>query len=135
MQKIIIISCILALTSAVVAQQNPPLNQPSKEEYLNKSKDQKTTGWVLLGAGLFLTTVGIVKIFAEGSVGATGQDLILPALGIGLSLCSIPSFSSSRNNERKAAYVRFENRPLSFAPQHPSIINTQPTLTMKIVLN
>ncbi len=55
--KKIIISLTLLLFIVNLFGQTPAL---SKDYYLKKSKNQKTVGWVMLGGGVAMTTIGIV---------------------------------------------------------------------------
>src|SRR4030095_9061607 len=52
MRKIIVFSLFVVSFLSCFSQQTNPSNALTKEEYLQKSKHQKTAAWVLLGGGL-----------------------------------------------------------------------------------
>ncbi|MEO5650382.1 MAG: hypothetical protein ABIR03_10740 [Ginsengibacter sp.] len=111
----------------------------TKDYYLQKSKKQKTSAWVLLGGGLGLAALGgIVQLIHENKrnngfdFDFTGAKI---AIGGGaIALASIPFFISSSNNKKKAASIAITNQNI-FLPQQNSFASmTQKTLTLKIGL-
>ena len=104
-----------------VAMQSFGQNQSLlKEDYLQKSKSQKTTGWVLLAGGTTLAVVGAI-IFSDSddwwsSDLDTGGFLMLG--GVAVDLASIPFFISSAKNARKAATISFNYQKMYFPQQH-----------------
>ena len=78
-----------------LSQQTPPPTI-TKEDYLKKSKNQKTAAFILLGAGATM-----IAIAAPGNVSFD----ILPVLAIGGAggiLGSIPLFIASGKNKKRA---------------------------------
>src|SRR5215203_675829 len=69
--------------------------------YLKQNKQQKTIGWVLLGAGVALTIVGAQQtandLFSESSGGET-----LLIIGNLSTIASIPLFLSAAKNRGRA---------------------------------
>jgi hypothetical protein len=97
MNSQIIILVLICLTINCFGQQTNSAPTPVKSEYLQKSKDQKTGGFILLGLG-----AGLIAIAAPGNVSFD----ILPVLVIGGTAClltSIPLFIASSKNKRKAS--------------------------------
>lgn len=82
---------------------------------LLKAKKQKTTAWILLGAGTGLAITGIALISNDKTpyyiIGAAEQPKhsavgpVLTVAGIGSTLGSIPFFIASRKNKRKASLM------------------------------
>lgn len=108
----------------------------SKENYLQKSKNQRTVGWVLLGAGAAVGTVGIIVTneadsFFEDS-GKIDTGLTLFAVGAASTLASIPLFIIAGSNSRKAASLSLESQRFIIPGQGLSGI--QPALSLKIEL-
>lgn len=108
----------------------------SKENYLQKSKNQRTVGWVLLGAGAAVGTVGIIVTneadsFFEDS-GKIDTGLTLFAVGAASTLASIPFFIIAGSNSRKAASLSLESQRFIIPGQGLSGI--QPALSLKIEL-
>ncbi len=115
MKKIVMLQVILVLlTSGLSAQ--------TKNDYLLKSKHQKTAAWVMLGGGttLFVVSgmIGAHGFFnfltgqfeeANNNVGMAG---ILAITGGAAMLGSIPLFIVSSKNKHKAMSITFSNQPL-----------------------
>ncbi|TMI86735.1 MAG: hypothetical protein E6H06_20540, partial [Bacteroidetes bacterium] len=60
MKKAINCLVLLIVVLATFGQQNnPSLNLP-KQDYLQKSKHQKTAAWIMLGGGAILFSVGSI---------------------------------------------------------------------------
>ncbi len=83
--------------------------QRLKEDYLNKSKRQRTTGFVLLGIGAALTITGVLVINNNSDDILDPNDVVNTTAGAGVfligvvsSVASIPFFISSYSNNKKA---------------------------------
>ena len=50
---------LLVLNSGSFYQQNNPSPTLTKQDYLKKSKNQKTAAWIVLGGGIVLTSAGM----------------------------------------------------------------------------
>lgn len=80
-----------------------------KNYYLNKSKAQKTTGWVFIGAGAAAIITGTIIATSVNEEGDWNDELSTAVTGGGFILAggvsclvSIPFFVSSSKNKRKA---------------------------------
>jgi hypothetical protein len=90
--------------------------------YLDKSKKQKTWGFVLAGVGLGCIFGASAMIanddwYDEGNeAGYTALSLI----GTGAIIGTIPLFTSAAKNKGRAEILlRYENVPLGYLPQSP----------------
>ncbi len=116
--------------------QNTIVVSNSKEYYLQKSNNQKKTGWILLGGGAVLATVGGIGfsenfgIFTDNATGDGYGFMFLTGVISGLS--SIPFFISSGNNARRAATITFYLNPSLNANSNSLVQNYQPYLGFKI---
>lgn len=79
-------------------------------DYLNKSRNQKTAGWILLGGGAGLTAIGVIVGVAtvwddiiEGDTRGSSGGPILMVTGLASMAGSIPLFIAAGKNRRKAA--------------------------------
>ncbi len=98
------------------------LSAQTKDDYLLKSKHQKTAAWILLGGGTTLLAVGgIIGIrgfsnLLSGEVDKAGNNIGLAGLlditGAAAMLGSIPLFIASSKNKRKAMSITLSNQPL-----------------------
>jgi hypothetical protein len=90
-----------------------------KENYLKKSKRQKTLYWIVGGTGLGLFALGSIMFmseFGDGLSGSTGYNEktfktgeTLMYVGGGLTLVTIPLRIGYKNNEKLAASLSLEN--------------------------
>lgn len=102
MRKPILLFVLLTLTVTSFCQKINPSQTLTKQDYLKKSKNQKTAAWICLGSGAVL--------FAIATPGEVSLD-ILPVLVIGggaLVAGSIPLFIASGKNKRKAMNISFK---------------------------
>ena len=107
-----------------------------KDFYLQKSKDQRSAAWVMLGGGIVLSVVGVIgasaTLFDQGNSADTYGVLAL--VGVGLGLGSIPVFISSGHNYRKAATLSFRNQHIYIPRQNSYVFKSQPALSVVIPL-
>ena len=104
MKKLIIFTMLLILSATSFSQQTNPSQALTRADYLQKSKKQKTTAWILLGGGAGLATAGFIignssTSFDDNKL-TTGALLII-AGGVAM-VGSIPFFISAGSNKRKA---------------------------------
>ncbi len=110
------------------------LSAQTKEEYLSKSKRQKTAALIMIIGGTVTATAGIVSAVA-GSVdrafGSPGADRgetassILAITGAAAILGSIPMIVASGKNKKRAMNLTLTNQPI---PAIVSIITKQRSL-------
>lgn len=130
MLKIITTALLLLFSVISYSQNTAPSNQFTKEEYLKKSRTQKTIGFVMLGAGA-ATLIAISS--GNTDLNSIGTFVVL---GSGLVVGSIPLFIAAGRNKRKSknatAYFKFETTQLI---QMSAIrTNTIPAVAIKIRL-
>lgn len=106
MRKIIICTMLLIFAVTSFCQQTKSLQQLTREEYLTKSKKQKSTGWVAFGGGtvvLAITAISSASNVCFGT-GCTKHSPfpIAAVLGTAMMVSSAPLFIASGKNKRKA---------------------------------
>ena len=107
----------LALLVSNFFLSKPSLSQSNEfskfsHSYLEKSKRQKKTGWILLGSGLTSFVVGTIIVGENvpdndpyciySNCGGNGGAVMM-AVGAAASVTSIPFFIASGKNRRRAA--------------------------------
>jgi hypothetical protein len=123
MKRVIIFSMSLLITAGIFGQQTSS-PQLTREDYLKKSRHQKTAAWVLLGSGAVL--------FAIAVPGKVSFDILGPMVVVGAAatLGSIPLFIGSARNKRKGMAITgvlkmetdpFIHSPLMVSRAFPSI--------------
>lgn len=113
MKKNIFIALMMMVSSISFSQ--PTINpaRAVQADYLQKSKNQKTAAWILLGTGTVLITTGfvvgvnegeaaIISLFTGEPESSSNTGEILFWTGLGAAAGSIPLFIASGKNRRKA---------------------------------
>ncbi len=145
MKKIIFSLSLFLIASDLFSQESKPKH--FSDQYLKKSKNQKTVANVFLvgGAACILTCLLIPK---GEEVRPTGfiydrqyknENIKNTFGGIGLFsiLTSIPIYLASFKNKhraRKATTIKFNNQGILIPEQTRFVIKMQPALTLKIGL-
>jgi hypothetical protein len=100
----------------------------SDQDYLKKSKKQKTTGFILLGGGTALFTGGVLAMQNSKSKG--GNEVPFVMGGMAMVTTSIPFFIASLSSKHKAKlYMNKES--IMISPQIKSGV-TYNSIGMKI---
>jgi hypothetical protein len=108
-------------------------------DYIQKSNQQKTAGWILFGGGVVLAMTGAVKVISISPYNEelfhqanSGQVLIL--VGTASMLGSIPLFIACSRNRRKAISLSFKNEYNKQIQEGTVACKVVPSLSMKIEL-
>ncbi|WP_430935801.1 hypothetical protein [Saccharicrinis sp. 156] len=124
--KKLFVCFLLLIGSFTLVAQTPTLQSPTKQDYLRKSRGQKVTAWILVGAG--------ASMIAYVSPGQVSLD-VLPFFAIGGAasvLGSIPLFVAAGRNKRKA-FSMSTSLGLNHYHNFPANkIVTSPTLTIRL---
>ena len=121
MKKIIVFALLLIISATSFSQQTKPSPALTKQDYLKKSKNQKTAAWLLLGGGAAITTLGIAlgtsgvvdEVFTGDSKSFDAATVLIP-VGLLSMVGSVPLFIAASKNKRKAenisAFLKIEHR-------------------------
>jgi hypothetical protein len=119
----------------------------TKQDYLEKSRKQKNTGFILLGGGAALFAVGtIVSVnsgvnYATSCLGANCSSSaedgftaggVMMLVGALSAVGSIPLFISAGNNRKKATQMSFSNEPVYVPKYAGNLPRAVPSITLKI---
>lgn len=110
MKKTSLVLLLAAFCMSSYAQMNDSTyRQTVKNDFLRKSKNQRTTGIILLGAGAVLTITGAIMMsnlqedpLNPGEWVEAGTGAGIATIGALSAVASIPFFISSGNNKKKA---------------------------------
>lgn len=117
----------LLLSSFIYAQEIIEVpNNPTPQDYLKKSKTQRTAGLICLGI-----TGAIIGIAAPGNVSLDALPALV-VLGLAAGVSSITLFIASGKNKRKANLKVSQQTTSTGLPKHLRLINS---LTLKISLS
>lgn len=135
---------LLLLLSAFLLKANSQTTATlTKEDFLKKSKNQKTAAWVMLIGGAVTTTIGVGVAVGGGLDCAFGdpgcgkdQTLadVLAISGSAAMLGSIPLFIAAGRNKKKAMSVSLSGQPASRIIKNNLAYKTVPSITLKIGL-
>ena len=137
MKKIAIGMILILIGNAVLSQKAEPTQSSTKNEYLQKSKDQKTAAWLLLGAGAAATVGGAIWFGNEFNLFGndnTAAPAIVSLAGILSMAGSIPLFIASSRNKNKAMSITGALKvERSFGYYQKGIVcNNYPALSLRI---
>ena len=110
MKRLILLTALLSLV-VIVFGQDTTKPAYTKEYYLKKAKEQKTTGWVLLGIGTASITAGTLT----GRGGDLDQETtggLFKLVGGAAVVGGVISFLSAANNKRRASEVGISNEQM-----------------------
>lgn len=106
MAKMLICTIFLFVTVSLFSQQTNSSQLSINQNYLRKSKNQKTAAWILLAGGAVLLTTGaLVGNNEEASFDDAATGAIIAGAGLLSAITSIPLFIASRRNKKKAMKV------------------------------
>ena len=147
MKKIIFFSLLLIMSATLFSQQTNPLPVLSKQDFLQKSKSQKTIAWILLTGGSIMSLTGSIvwsnevnKTIENDPFGVfyapytTTKGTGIVVAGILISASSIPLFIAAHRNKKKSMSVSFKKENV-LQLQNSSLVNhSVPALSLKISL-
>ncbi len=124
---------LLAFSLKLFSQQTPS----PKVDYLEKSKKQKTTAWLLLGGGFLIT--GITAAANSGVCVGPGcakkKFPIVPVTIGGVAMASsIPFFIASSKNKRKAVTLSLKRELVPLPEKQNWVIISVPSVNVKLNL-
>ena len=147
MKKMIICAVLHIMAIHAFSQQTTPSTPLTREDYLQKSKNQKAAGWVLLGGGALIDIIGIatfpkdyvyIDLWGEGNSSSTESKAntsgVLLLVGSSAMLASIPFFISSHVNRKRAIKLTVDTQQLRTIKNSSMYTTNYPALTMKISL-
>lgn len=129
-----LITIIVPLLLVINSYGQEAVIQPQTSDwYLQKSKNQKTTAWVLLISGTAMTIGGALafdKNYDESSYSATDISGIIMLAGVVADLVSIYYFVRAGQNKRKAASLSFNMQ--NYLPYQENSVALTPAPSMLV---
>lgn len=120
------------------------LSAQTKNDYLTKSKHQKTAAWIMLGGGWGLgITGGIVATHGVTQINTgqpnkvsnnIGNGVLLVLTGGVAMLGSIPLFLSAHKNKRERMSLSFTNQPAATLAKNSTANRFVPSVCLKLRL-
>lgn len=139
MKKIPLCLTVLLFAAQSCCQTNT--SELNKKMYLEKSKRQKSTGWILLGSGAGVALIGSIVLAGASNaddiyqgLNKTSSGVVIAGIGASAMIASIPFFISAGHNAHRAAAISFNNQNFLIPQQKGVALKIQPALTLKISL-
>ncbi len=111
----------------------------TKNDYLKKSRNQQTVGWVLLGGGFVVTMVGVGvasnnfwEDIITGKESARGTGAAIT--GVAMMAGSVPLFIASGKNRRKAFSLSIRNEKMHYPYKNSLLQKPVPSLSLTMNL-
>ena len=141
MKKSTIFLAMIMISLVSFAQHTNEKRTLDKSYYLDLSKSQKQTAWLLLVAGAVVTTAGILVInhannssdFSTGLNQGLGGLLVITVGASGV-LGGVGLFIISGQNARKAATLSLNNQRILFPKLNTPGLVVQPSVTLRLSL-
>ena len=149
-QAIFLLACMCPFICSVAQDMPSETSKPvlTKDEYLKKSRSQKTGAIVLISAGGVMTIVGaaiatndlgneLTGIFNSNYQPDNSNETLSGVLAIGglaAMLGSIPLFVSAHKNKKRAMSVSFINEPALQLQKSMVFYRAVPSLKLKVRL-
>jgi hypothetical protein len=138
MKKVILLLTLLLLLTHTFAQ-DTTLPVLTKEDFLKKSKSQKTGAWLLLGTSV-VSLLGSAASYEftvwgdQSDIDNTGST-VLAIVGVGALASSITLFVAAGRNRRKAAYLTINQESILLPENFTRHSNVYPVANLVIRLN
>ena len=133
MKKIIVLPMLLILATTTFSQQTNPSPALTKQDYLKKSKNQKTAAWILLGGGSVLVVTGVL-LSNNASLDNLGTTAGVAIAGGVAVLGSIPLFLASGKNKRKGMSLSFKTEKMQQLNKTGFVYKPVPSLSLTVHL-
>lgn len=133
MQRLLICTMLFLMTTSSFCQETKINQYLTQQNYLQKSKKQKTAAWILLGGGVAVVVgSAILDVSSDWSKSETPY-LVGIYIGGASMLGSLPLFITSSRNKRKAmnASTYFEIRQNPVPTNTRLTLHSIPTLVLK----
>ncbi|MES1214638.1 MAG: hypothetical protein ABUT20_03895 [Bacteroidota bacterium] len=130
MKKVIFCATLCTIAISTFSQQATPSQALTKQDYLQKSKHQKTAAWILLGGGIL---IGSIRVEPNPDV-VNSTNAVLLTTGLAAIGSSIILFVASSKNKKKAMSLSFKNQTAPFLQNKNFVYHSIPSLSLKFHL-
>jgi hypothetical protein len=152
MKKIIVSIMLLIASTTAFSQDANPSPTLTKQDYLQKSKHQKTAAWLLLCGGFALSSTGLLIAAPKATndyvnivtgiitlnptapqTNYTGETILL-VVGTAAMVSSVFCFIASGKNKRKSMSLSFKNETAPQLQKNSFVYGHVPSLSLTIHL-
>jgi hypothetical protein len=111
--------------------------EPTREQYLQESREQRRTAWIFLGGGLVASVVGLSLINVAGTTDGDVNNTPGAALflsGIAATGISIPLFIRASKNKHRAMSVSIAKQQPLYLVAHGFVKKPQLLVSVQVPL-
>lgn len=134
MKKIIFCLAVLIVSNSVYSQQTNPPATMTKKDYLQKSKNQKTAAWILMGGGLGVTILGLTNDKTDDNKSDNTGKAVAIVSGLAAISVSTTLFIVANNNKKKAESLSFKMEKAPQLQQGSLVYRSFPALSFRLSL-
>ena len=138
MKKTILFYSLLLLSAVTFSQKTTPSPTLTQQDYLAKSKSQKSTAWLLVGGGTAVLAGTLISAASSVCIGGGCTKKSFPIVPVGLGSAaivgSIPFFITSSRNKKKAISLSLKNEAFPQVSKQNFVYKAVPSLTLKLNL-
>jgi hypothetical protein len=133
MKKITVCAMLIIFSAASFSQETHPSPSLTQNDYLKKSKRQKTTGLILLSGGVAVGVIGILASLNSNDIGILYLGTLV---GGGMVIASVPFFNASARNKEKAknAFVSLRLEKVQSIQRSQLSFHEFPAISIKLGL-
>jgi len=152
MKQVIALTLLVAMSSTLFSQQTVTSKSFTREDYLRKSRNQKTVGWILIGTSVLMYGSALAAATVDG-IAQVNHDLwsaidqntppvkknnkVITRMAITGTVAlfgSIPFFDAASKNKKRANALSFSLKSENvFLVQNASLVpQVIPALSLKI---
>jgi hypothetical protein len=106
-QVLISAALLLLIFNSSFSQSTQEKSTASQNDYLKKSKNQKTAAWILVGIGSLSTLLGTIQVNPD--YGQNDNSTFFLVGGLVTLGASVPLFIASAKNRKKAMSLTLKN--------------------------
>lgn len=141
MKKLTTLLLLSLLFFNCISQQTDPAPTLTKQDYLKKSKTQKTIAKIFTGVGCAITFTGILLgvddvggFLDPNDINNTKTAEVLSYTGLAIMVGGIPFWIASIKNKKKAADISFRMEKALQIQQGSFVSHPYPALSFRISL-
>lgn len=134
MKSIIICLLLAIVANSAYSQQTTPAKPLTKQDYLKKSKNQKTAAWLFLVGGGTAIALGARDVDPVLSNAEETRSTALVVTGIAALGVSTTLFIISANNKRKAQMMSFKMEKAPVIQQGGFAYRSYPAVSLRLKL-
>ena len=133
MKKSISALLMLAFFTATYGQERTiTIPEITKENYLKKSKKQKTTAWICLSTGALATVLGAIEVNPDYSESTNRAFLFIG--GLVMIFASVTLFNASARNKKRGMSMSFKDNVVPQLRNNNFSYSPVPSISLKIGL-